>query len=303
MTIFHGGYSSLRYEPTSRLVRLWPLIRQEAMALFRTRKGVILFLACVAFVVVKGLILYRSFGDDAMARGIAELARRQSWIDPLGVEFYVNHSTEWGFLPFVVLSSLVGVRSISGDRATNALEIYWTRGISPRGYFVGKWLGMSLLLAGAYLAGSVLLWVFGLLSAPDASYLHATVGFMPFVVLAISVKCLLLGFLTTGFSAVGRTPNVTTFLWLLVLIGARAVALAFRELARFVIDSDPEAPTPVDWFDALSPWDAVVRIEENLAGVIDLAYPVWIAWLSVGVMITVVACWVGRLLRTTEAVG
>ena len=50
---------------------------------------------------------------------------------PFTREFYLGYSTDQGFLAFILLTSLIGVRSISGDKAVNALEIYWTRGITP----------------------------------------------------------------------------------------------------------------------------------------------------------------------------
>ena len=70
----------------------------------------------------------------------------------------------------------------------------------------------------------MLAWLSGLLGAPDLTFLRETAGFMPSVVLALTLKCLILSFLAVAFSALASSPNVVTVLWLLAVLGSEGVA-------------------------------------------------------------------------------
>ncbi|MCB9889237.1 MAG: hypothetical protein H6836_06640, partial [Planctomycetes bacterium] len=187
MTIFDAGYSGIEYRPVGMLGRLWCLTWMEFTQLFRTRKGLLVFLACIALLVVKAVVMWGQLSaeTDAMARAASMVS--PAW-SPFRVEFYMSHSTQFGFLPFLVLTTLIGVRAIAGDKETNALEIYWTRGISPWGYFAGKWAGSALLLGAAFFVGPLVLWVYGLLAAPDGTFASTTTPFMPKVLGALLLK-------------------------------------------------------------------------------------------------------------------
>ena len=176
MSIFDTGYSAVRYEPVSQASRLWAIIRQEFTLIFRTKKGLSLYLLCLAYVLVRLVIMYVTLAPETEIVGqMAETAGRTvSGFSPYSVAFYTHHSTELGLVLFLLLSCVISVRAIAGDRAVNALEFYWTRGISPWGYFIAKWLGSALLLGSVFVGGPIALWLFGILWAPDLTYLEST---------------------------------------------------------------------------------------------------------------------------------
>ena len=304
MTIFNSGYSTLSYEPVAPLWRLWPLARMEFTKIFRSKKGLLVFLACIAFLIVKAVILWAYLGPESqqLGRGMSMMENFSRGMSPFRREFYLNHSTDWGFLPFLLLTSLVGVRSIAGDKAVNALEILWTRGITPWGYFVGKWAGSLLLLAAAFFAGPLILWLYGMLTAPDGLYWEKTIEFMPQVLLALLLKCVVLSFLAVGFSALSSSTRVANFLWLLMILGTEALGQILTVISRAVRRSEDVLDPP--WYRAICPWEAMKRIEENIAGVARPSdYAVWIACASLGILVLFLVYRLRGQMRTVEAVA
>ena len=306
MTIYGVGYRGLEYQPTSWFGRIWPIATMEYHKLFRTKRGLALFIAALWYVLIKVGALYAALGVamDADVRRVYEMVGENPLLNPFLPAFYFDHALEYGFVAFLILTSLVSVRAISADRATNALEIYWTRSISPLGYFLGKWLGSFLLLAAVFVAGPLFCWILGQLIAPDWDYLAHTIGYVPRVLGVLLWQCLLLSFLAVGFSAVSRSPNHATFLWVGVLLGSKVVAELLERLARNIW---------ADWdavlaYDAIWIWDAVSRICYDLAGEVRPVstqddYGVGFAWLSLSVYVAVVLLILCRQLRTHKGVA
>ena len=312
MSIFGTGYSSVSYEPVPQASRLWALIRQEFTLIFRTKKGMSLYLLCMAYTVVKLVIMYITLAPqtEILSRMADTAGRAVSGFSPYSVAFYNNHSTEGiGLVVFLLLTCVVSVRAIAGDRAVNALEFYWTRGISPWGYFTAKWLGSALLLGSVFVGGPLLLWLFGSLWAPDLTYLEQTWEFMPQVLLSLMLKCLLLSFFAVGFSALSAAPNVAMFLWLILILSTEMLGNVLTEVVRQVQRNSPMSSiSEIPWYKLISPWEAVTRIEVYFAG--DVPGPsdvedsrVWIAWLVLGLLAVFLLQRLRRFLRTSEAVA
>lgn len=304
MTIFDTGYTDLDYQPTPPWRRIAALARLEFQQLFRTRLGVLLFVVCCLYLVVFLVVMQftlNTIGSATAARVGEGLRQGVAWSNPYQREFYMTYALEIGYFPYLILSTLIGARAVSGDRAVNALEIYWTRGISPWGYFLGKWLGMSALLAAVFLLGPLLLWLLAFLSVADIEFLPQTLQFMPGVVAALGFKCLVLGLLPVCFSSFARSANATSFLWLLVHVGTWALS----EVAELV-HSNLERSGMVlgdKWYPVINPWFATVRIESFLAGIHVPGFQVLPAFLALGALLALFLPILARTLRSTEAVG
>jgi hypothetical protein len=311
MSVYDLGYSSVRFDAVRSISRLWPMIRQEFQLIFRTKKGVILYLLCAAYVIVKLAVMYVTLTpeSEAMSQAMGAAARMVSGWSPFGIEFYNNQSTEnFGLVLFLVLTCVICVRTIAGDRATNALEIYWTRGITPWGYFLAKWAGSALLLGSIFVGGPLVLWLVGNLWAPDWTYLEQTWEFMPAVLAALTIKCVVLSFIAVGFSALSTSANGATFLWLLLILGTQAFGQVAYMVARGVMRGRPEELSVTPWYTLVSPWEAITRIEVYLAGnTPDLSMVedgrVWIAWACLGVLAAWLLSRLRKFLRATEAVA
>jgi ABC-type transport system involved in multi-copper enzyme maturation permease subunit len=305
MTIFDTGYSAFQYEPVSPLARIWSIARMEFGKIFKSKKGLVLFILSVVYVMVLLVLTFFNLGPNS--EQFSEIGKQLSpRLSPFTREFYLGYSTDvFGFICFVLLTTIIGVRAIAADKAVNALEIYWTRGISPWGYFLGKWIGSFLLLVVVYVAGPLVVWLYGLLSAPDVTFMQETVKFIPSVILALLIKCAVLSFLAVGFSGLSSSPNIAMFMWLIGILGSRALVTILKGFARRHRGDHPEiVQDGPDWYDALCPWDAMVRIEEHVAGITSVSdYNVWIAWASLGALSVVLLVLLRRSLRTTEVMA
>jgi len=315
MTIYGVGYRRLEYQPTRWWSRIWAITVLEYKKPFRTRWGVILFILAFGYVLVKVVSLHIFLGvavdDKGQAiRRAAEMVAQQdaetgALFNPLVPSFYFHHALEHGFLVFLVLTSLVSIRTIAADRATNGLEIYWTRSISPRGYFLAKWLGSFLLLAAVFVGGPLICWFYSQLIAPDWGYLGHTIGYVPLVLVVLLFQCLILSLVAVGFSAVVKSANLAWLLWIGVVVGGKVVAELLNVLARsfgWVAWNEGAGLNVIEL------WDAVARICYHLMGEIRPGrwpedYGVGRAWCSLGCYLAAIWLILWRQLRTERAVA
>ncbi len=296
MTVYGLDYRPKPYAPTSAWQRLSPLVRMERNALFRSKWGIGLFMFCVLPVFVRLVIMLGYMGLLPFAGRMRDAAENvppamRMWI-PTYIEFYVEQvvSMEQGFFFFLVLTAMATARAIAKDRATNALELYWTRGISPRGYFLGKWIG-SLQLAGMVtVGGALLLWLTGVLFAEDWGYLQETIGFMPRAMLALLAFISILTMLCVMVSAVSASANLATILWCLVLGGSFAVEQVLREL------------TPGNKSHSASVWDAAATVARAIADVPDRGASLQGSLTLLGALFVSLGFLAMRRLRVTEAI-
>jgi hypothetical protein len=183
------------------------------------------------------------------------LGELSGFADPGKARFYVDPVIDWSYVSFLVLTAIVSCRAISKDRMTNALEILWTRGVTPVGYFAGKWLGSFLLLAVPALGYPFVLWLLAVLMAPDWSFLHQTLAFLPGVLLGLCLFAACLSYLAVAISALTSSPNFASILWVFFIAGTMALGRALARIFRG------------DWFwESINPVDALRRVVQWLAG-------------------------------------
>jgi ABC-type transport system involved in multi-copper enzyme maturation permease subunit len=261
MTVYGLDYRPKPYEPSSSLARLRSLAASEFRALFRSKWGIVLFGLCTVPTLFRLVIMLiylgaLGFGGDNIRRGMREAPEPVLDFLPSSPSFYIEPivAPEQGMLVLMMLMALATARTIAKDRATNALELYWTRGISPIGYFLGKWAGALLLVAQLTVAAPVGLWLVGVVFADDWSFLHETAPFMPRVVLGLCVFTAVLGSICVLISAVCSTANLATILWCMLLGSTFAAANVLEELLR------------VDMTSWASVWDAAATLARGCAG-------------------------------------
>ncbi|GAB4138950.1 MAG: hypothetical protein Fur0037_04920 [Planctomycetota bacterium] len=236
MTIYGIGYRRAEFAPEPAWRRLGPIASLEFRTIFRSRWGVALFLGCLAPSVVNLVVMLMAMGvlrvGDMQRRMAGDVgAQFARWI-PDRIEFYVEPIVQESTPLFLVLTALVGCRAIAKDRSTNALELYWTRGIGPLGYFAAKWLGSFLLLAMVGIAGPLLVWLTGVFIAEDWGFLGDTIGIVPRALAAHAVFCGELALLAMAISGSVRSPNFASVTWLLLIAGTGALAGVLGEILR-----------------------------------------------------------------------
>jgi ABC-type transport system involved in multi-copper enzyme maturation permease subunit len=300
MTIYGVGYRKLDYEPTGIGARIAPIVWNECRALFRPRFGVwavylTVLVCCFPFLLRIGILMVRM--------GIAQLGLDRGggpfgpggprFTEPDVIDFYLYPVLAQSFFGFAVVSCIVSCRAIAKDRVTDALEIYWTRGITPAHYFVGKWLGSFALIGTMFIVFPLVIWLLAVFVAPDWGLLGATIGFLPRMLLAMVVFTALLAYLPVAFSALANGPNPATILWLVLLVGSEALA----QVLSFALRGEW-------WYKAISPWESARRIAEWIAGISPSQdFSPWTALGFLGAYGVLLALWMRRRMRLVEAVS
>jgi ABC-type transport system involved in multi-copper enzyme maturation permease subunit len=299
VTIFDSGYREFSYRPTPMLRRLWALSWLELRGPFRTRWGTILFLVCL-IPLYRGLFVLSiwagllSFGGGEPGARAQRFRGLSADFDPTDAGFYLGVAMGPPAFVFVLLlTTLVSARAIAKDRGAQGLEILWTRGIEPVGYFLAKWFGSFLLIGLATVLGPLLLLALAWSSAPDEEVARPLLALAPRVALALVVFTAVLTGFATALSALARSANLAAILWVVSMVGSVAVSRVFARLFP------GEA-----WLRALSPWDSAKRVAESIAGVTPrLEFPPAAALFAVLAAAVLLGVLVGRRLRTAEAVG
>lgn len=295
MAIHERGYRRLQFSPTSWFARVWPIAKLELRTMFKLRFGVIVYLACLMPTIGSLIMLL-------VRAGVWELGPNRprgggpasgGMYDPSQAGFFLGPILVLSFVPGLIMTTLVSVRAVAKDRAAGALEIYWTRAISPAAYFFGKWLGSFLLLASAFVAAPFVLWLTSVLLAPDWQQLELTIGKIPRVLVGCTILSAVLSLLAVGLSAAVATPNYASILWLFLMGGS----LGLSQVLRFI--------TKQNWVVALNPWRALKRVVEWVAADEDpfFNYSPWAAVAVLAVMLAVIGAAASRRLRVLEAVA
>jgi ABC-2 type transport system permease protein len=197
------------------------------MQVLPQRKVLLLIVLAWLGPIIKGVTL---FGKLRATDLITQILGEQG--AEVGAGFFWGAISDQGFwiLIFVVL---VGSNLIAADRRFKALQLYFSKPLTPLDYILGK-----LGIVGAFLIVTVwvpilLLWLFGLMIEPSLDYFQA-VWFVP---LSLTLYTLLLiavaGLLILALSAVGQKGVFVAGAWI-ILFGYgpfQLVILLLRELS------------------------------------------------------------------------
>jgi hypothetical protein len=294
-------YRRATFVPVPSWRRWWPLAWQQATSLWRTKWGVAMFFVCLIPSLIRLAMLLIAFGvvqfgpmslrNRMQGRATGELAM----FDPRRVEFYVEPVLQVmpGMVFALLLTTLVVARAVASDRATNALELYWTRGISPWGYVLAKWVGSVLLVSAITVVAPFVLWVVAVFLADDWSLFLDS--WQP--VLAGLGGLLVATGLWTGLgifvSAACARPNTAMVLWSVLLVGSSAVGVVLAAALR-----EPELRS------SLSVWHAGGVVARAIGGLpAPRGASLSGAWLTLGVLLLLTWLRARRRLRLTEALG
>ncbi len=286
-----------RHRPVPAWRRWWPLAQREFCLLFRSKWGVAVFCVCLLPLVVMLFVLMIRFGVVDFGRIRIHMITRAEALarwDPYRPEFYIGAvlNTFPGLPLFVLLTATVTAGAVARDRVAGSLELLWTRGISPFGYVLGKWIGAGLLLSLVTVAAPLVLWIFAVLFAEDWSVLEAGASFIPKMLGGFLLVTALWSALCVLVSCVSSTRSQAIVAWCIVMIGSTAVA---RVLAAVFREPDMRS-----W---LSLWEAGGVVVRGLVGVSTRGAGFEPALIVLFAAVGVLALFAQRRLRVTEAVG
>jgi ABC-type transport system involved in multi-copper enzyme maturation permease subunit len=256
MTIFGSGYRAIEYVSTSPLARWLVLARSEFRLQLRGKRRVLLYLFChlqnwMSLIV---MMIWAGFwqlgGDRPMPMG------GRAFGDPSNIDFYLASVTSPAAnLATTTLVTLSVVRSIARDRQSGALEIQWTRGVSPLGYFLGKWIGGVLVLGSVAVAAPAALWIVASLNSSEDGFFGRALEILPRFLLANGAFTVITAGLATALSSAPRTANVASILWAVGIAGGAGLARVAVRLSGHD-----------DAFYALSPVDCLRTITRAIGG-------------------------------------
>lgn len=286
------------FRPVPAVRRWWPLAAREFMSLFRTRWGVAMFFLCsvpgigrlVMLLIVFGVVRFGPLRARLPQRGPGTPAE----LDPFRVEFYIDPVLDVmpGMITALLLTSLVTARAIARDRMTNALELYWTRGISPRAYLFAKWLGSFMLVSLLTVAIPLVLWLSAVLLAEDWSLLTDTIAQFGLVLTGLVLVTGAWTGICILISALCASANTAMVLWSMLLVGSSALGAVMATLLR------------ERWLaSSISVWEAGGVIVRAVAGVPQANVSVPSAALVLGGLFALLSVPVLRRLRIVEALA
>jgi ABC-type transport system involved in multi-copper enzyme maturation permease subunit len=207
MPIYDQGYVRWDGEIPPRPVRWWPILRRGFLAELRRRRTLFFLLVSWAIILVKGVILYTDLRAGSLLSG-AQL------VDSGRPFFYGALKGQWIFVTLFIL--LAGTDLIAQDRRYHALQIYFSKPLTPNDYILGK---LGIVSGFVFLVSwlpVLLLWLFAVLVNTRDGY-FAAVWSVP---LAATAHCLVwalvAGLMILALSAVAQRTAIIAVSWLLL---------------------------------------------------------------------------------------
>lgn len=290
------GYRTASWRPVPVAWRWWALARYEFGSLFRTKWGIALYFLCLLPALVQLVMVMIAFGVlqfvPVQARG--RMGRLPGNLDPQRAEFYVDPVLQVmpGMVFVMLLAAVVVARAIAKDRTTNALELYWTRSISPRTYLLAKWFGTTLLVGTVTVVAPLVLWATATLLAEDWTMLTTTA--LPFVraLLGLAVATMAWTAIAIGISAGATSPNTAMVVWCMLLVGSSALGTVLAAVLR------------ESWLlSSLSVWGAGGTVVRAIAGFGQMNASLPTALAVLGGLTGALLVRALRRLRLTEAIA
>ncbi len=164
MPIYDQGYSRWKGEIPPRPLRWWPILRRGFMPEIRKRFTLFVMIFAWAAILVRGAVLY----GDLRSGG---LFTSSGFIEG-GVPYFLSALNGQG-MSVILVVLLTGSLLIARDKRYNALQLYFSRPITPNDYILGK-LGIvvGFIFAVTWLP-VLLLWIFAVGASPQEGYFAA----------------------------------------------------------------------------------------------------------------------------------
>ena len=133
---------------------------------------------------------------------------------------------------FLFLMALtVGSGSIASDNQANALLVYLSKPLTKLDYLVGKWMGIFLLLAGAYVLPPIFMYVFYVAGYYSEGFLKDHASLFPRLVLASFIAPIVQTSLILGISAWSKSGRAAGAIYAGLYIGLNTLALVLGTLS------------------------------------------------------------------------
>ena len=207
MPIYEQGYTRWEGQIQERPMRFWPILRRGFLAELKRRRTLLLLVLAWAAILIRGVVLY----GDLRAGNLLQ----SSGLLKTGLSFF--YSALKGQSVFVILFVLLsGTDLVSKDRRFHALQIYFSRPLTPNDYILGKLGIVSAFVFAVSLVPVLLLWLFAIAVSVQKGY-FAMVWAAPFLsVLYCSLWALAAGLMILMLSSVAQRSAIIAVSWVLL---------------------------------------------------------------------------------------
>lgn len=211
--------------------RTWWVIARTGVKLFWKKWMILLLLlASIPFFVRAVQIYLMSRYGDQIRIGGEDIGRIVDGFR-INPKFFFDYLNGQGFFLILVLI-LAGAGLIARDRKLNALPIYFSKPVGFWDYIAGKFQIVAFYGGLVTFIPALVLWLFRVLLAPDASFIN-TFYWIPFALLLIaSLNLFALGGVVLALSSVARSMRAAAILFFAVWI--------FPDLLRQILAKVPE---------------------------------------------------------------
>jgi ABC-type transport system involved in multi-copper enzyme maturation permease subunit len=207
MPIYEQGYTRWEGEIQARPMRFWPILRRGFLAELKRRRTLLLLVLAWSVVLIRGVILYTDLraGNLLQSSGLLET----------GLAFF--YKALKGQSVFVILFVLLsGTDLVSKDRRFHALQIYFSRPLTPNDYILGKLGIVSAFVFAVSFLPVLLLWIFAISVSVQQGY-FAMVWSAPFLALFYcALWAVLAGLMLLMLSSVAQRSAIIAVSWVLL---------------------------------------------------------------------------------------
>jgi ABC-type transport system involved in multi-copper enzyme maturation permease subunit len=213
MPIYDQGYQHWKGELRRYPIRWWPILRRGVLEILRQRKYLFLLLGAWFWPLVKGVEFFlkarggRFLPEDSALSGFLSV----------GKDFFFGVLThDLVMLTVLLFVVLTGSEIISRDRHYNALQIYFSKPLTPNDYIFGKLGIVGSFLVMAVWAPMMLLWLFAVSVRTTDGYFGQVWTVPILITLYVAMLIAVAGLLILALSSIGRRGIFIAVSWLIL---------------------------------------------------------------------------------------
>lgn len=205
MPIFDQGYSRWEGEIPRRPLRWWPILRRGFLPEIRRRLTLFVIIFAWAAILVRGAVLYGDLRSGGLFTSTGFMEG--------GVPYFLSALTGQG-MSVILVVLLTGSLLIAKDKRYNALQLYFSRPLTPNDYIAGKLGIVSAFVFAVTWLPVILLWLFAVGASPQEGYFAAVWSVPLRATLFCAVWALVAGLMVLAVSASGTRGVIIAASWL-----------------------------------------------------------------------------------------
>jgi len=213
MPIYDQGYRRWDGEIQPAPWRWWPITRQGVLQFLPQRKYLLLLGISWVVMLFRGAQLFTYLRGREVTQRLSEALGGAISFEA-GPGFYWN-AIDKQMLWVVLFTIMVGADLIASDRRNKALQLYFSKPITPNDYVFGKLGVIAAFQLIALWVPAMLLWLFGLMLEPTGAYLREIWSVPIAITLWSAVVMAVTGMLMLAMSAIGQRSVFISVSWII----------------------------------------------------------------------------------------